>query len=81
MLGPVLERDNDEIVSVAATDPDLAGLRDDLRFQAMIASARGAAGGSHDRSEGRRLESGWKADVGRRSHPDVTCANTTITAS
>jgi hypothetical protein len=34
-----LERDNDEIVSVAATDPDLAGLRDDLRFQAMIASA------------------------------------------
>jgi hypothetical protein len=35
----VLERDNDEIVSVAATDPDLAGRRDDPRFQAMIASA------------------------------------------
>jgi hypothetical protein len=39
MLGPVLERDNDEIVSVAAADPDLAGPRDDPRFQAMIASA------------------------------------------
>ncbi|HUO11300.1 MAG TPA: TIR domain-containing protein [Caulobacteraceae bacterium] len=39
MLGPVLERDAGGLVRQAPTDPDLAGLRDDPRFQAMIAAA------------------------------------------
>jgi len=40
MLGPVLERDTGGMhVRDAPTDPDLAGLRDDPRFQAMIAAA------------------------------------------
>jgi adenylate cyclase len=39
MLGPVLERDTGELVGAVPTDPDLAGLRDDPRFQAMVAAA------------------------------------------
>ena len=39
MLGPVLERDTGRLVRTAATDPDLAGLRGDPRFQAMLAAA------------------------------------------
>jgi len=39
MLGPALERDIGQIVRTAPTDPDLAGLRGDPRFQAMIAAA------------------------------------------
>ena len=39
MLEPVLKRDTGRVVAVAPTDPDLAGLRDDPRFQAMIAAA------------------------------------------
>jgi adenylate cyclase len=39
MLGPVLERDAGWLVRAAPTDPDLAGLRDDPRFQAMLATA------------------------------------------
>jgi adenylate cyclase len=39
MLGPALERDIGELVRISPTDPDLAGLRDDPRFQAMIAAA------------------------------------------
>jgi adenylate cyclase len=39
MLAPVLERDTGRVVTVAPTDPDLAGLRGDPRFQAMIAAA------------------------------------------
>jgi adenylate cyclase len=39
MLGPVLQRDTGWMVRAAPTDPDLAGLRDDPRFQAMIAAA------------------------------------------
>jgi adenylate cyclase len=40
MLGPALERNSGiNLVAFAQTDPDLAGLRDDPRFQAMIAAA------------------------------------------
>ena len=39
MLGPVLERDAGVLVRGAPTDPDLAGLRDDPRFRAMVAAA------------------------------------------
>jgi adenylate cyclase len=39
MLGPVLERDPGANVGAAKTDPDFDGLRDDPRFQAMIAAA------------------------------------------
>jgi adenylate cyclase len=40
MLGPVLERDAGAMARSAPTDPDLAGLRGDPRFQAMIAAAQ-----------------------------------------
>ncbi len=39
MLGPVLERNPGTFVSALANDPDFAGLRDDPRFQAMVAAA------------------------------------------
>ena len=39
MLGPVLERDAGINLDAAKTDPDFDGLRDDPRFQAMIAAA------------------------------------------
>ena len=39
MLGPVLERDNGRVVASARADPELAGLRADPRFQAMLAAA------------------------------------------
>jgi adenylate cyclase len=39
MLEPVLARDTGWMARAAPTDPDLAGLRDDPRFQAMIADA------------------------------------------
>jgi adenylate cyclase len=39
MLGQALERDIGRIVKSAPTDPDLAGLRGDPRFQAMITAA------------------------------------------
>jgi adenylate cyclase len=39
MLGPVLERDTGRLVTAAPTDPNLAGLRGDPRFQAMVAAA------------------------------------------
>jgi adenylate cyclase len=39
MLAPVLERDIGRRVTSAPTDPDLAGLRGDPRFQAMLAAA------------------------------------------
>jgi adenylate cyclase len=39
MLGPVLERDTGRKVRTAPTDPDLADLRGDPRFQAMLAAA------------------------------------------
>jgi len=40
MLGPVLERDPGNNVDAAKTDPDLDGLRDDPRFQKMLAVAQ-----------------------------------------
>ena len=48
MLGPVLERDIGPLTRGAATDPDLTGLREDPRFQAMLAAAeaRLPAGGA-----------------------------------
>jgi len=39
MLGPALERDTGPLTRGAITDPDLAGLRGDPRFQAMVAAA------------------------------------------
>jgi adenylate cyclase len=39
MLGPVLERDTGRLVTAAPTDPNLAGLRRDARFLAMVAAA------------------------------------------
>jgi adenylate cyclase len=38
MLGPALERDAGHLLRAASGDPDLAGLRDDPRFRAMIAA-------------------------------------------
>jgi hypothetical protein len=43
MLGPVLEQDAGAFVKQAPIDPDLASLRDDPRFQAMIAAAEALA--------------------------------------
>ena len=40
MLGPALERDAGALVRGAPNDPDLAGLRDAPRFQAMLAAAQ-----------------------------------------
>ena len=39
ILGPVLERDPGDLLQDTWNDPDLAGLHDDPRFQAMIAAA------------------------------------------
>ena len=39
VLGPVMERDAGNNLDSARTDPDFDGLRDDPRFQAMIAAA------------------------------------------
>jgi len=39
MLGPVLAQDPGAIVKNTKTDPDLDALRDDPRFQAMLAAA------------------------------------------
>jgi adenylate cyclase len=40
MLGPVLERDTGWLLQDTRNDPDLAGLRDDPRFKAMVAAAK-----------------------------------------
>ncbi len=40
MLGPVLERDPGGNIGSAKTDPDFHGLRDDPRFQKMLAEAQ-----------------------------------------
>ena len=39
MLGPALERDSGELLQHYVNDPDLARLREDSRFQAMVAAA------------------------------------------
>ncbi len=39
MLGSVLERDRGGNLDTAKTDPDFRGLRDDPRFQKMLAEA------------------------------------------
>jgi len=39
VLGEALERDTGWLVRISTTDPDLAGLRDDPRFQAIVAAA------------------------------------------
>jgi len=39
MLAPVLERDTGRLVTAAPTDSNLAGLRGDPRFQALLAAA------------------------------------------
>ena len=44
MLGPVLERDTGRKVRAAPTDPDLANLRGDPRFLAMLAAAEARLG-------------------------------------
>ncbi len=44
MLGPVLERDPGGNIDSAKTDPDIAGLRDDPRFQKMLAEAQARVG-------------------------------------
>jgi adenylate cyclase len=52
MLEPVMERDAGQLLRRASSDPDLAGLREDPRFQAMIAAgeARLAAATPADRA-------------------------------
>jgi adenylate cyclase len=44
MLGPVLERDNGRVVTSARTDPELAGLRADPRFERMLTAAEARLG-------------------------------------
>ncbi len=46
MLEPILERDTGQyLVQNIAADPDLAGLRDDPRFQAMVGAAKARLAG------------------------------------
>jgi adenylate cyclase len=40
MLGPALERDNGLLLHGLSSDPDLDGLRDDPRFQAMVSATK-----------------------------------------